>query len=85
MFDYFTGRIPKWLQQIAIGSTLGILVYSFKQFNPLAYGFADASTERNSTMFGLRWLESWEFWTVIKSDDLLNEAEILSLGCIMSY
>jgi dolichyl-phosphate-mannose-protein mannosyltransferase len=61
MFNYLTERMPNWLRQTAIGSILGVLVYSFKLFHPLAYGFADASTERNSTMFGLRWLETWEF------------------------
>lgn len=52
MFDDLTERIPSWMKQIAVGSILGILIYSFKLFHPLAYGFADASTERNSTMFG---------------------------------
>lgn len=61
MFNYLTERMPNWIKQAAIGSILSFLVYSFKLFHPLAYGFADASTERNSTMFGLRWLESWEF------------------------
>jgi hypothetical protein len=61
MFDHLTERMPKWAKQTAVGSILGVLGYSFKLFHPLAYGFADASTERNSTMFGLRWLETWEF------------------------
>lgn len=62
MFNHITERMPKWIKQIAFGGMLGVLVYSFQLFNPLAYGFADASTEKNSTMFGLRWLETWEFW-----------------------
>lgn len=62
MFNHLTEWMPKWIKQIAFGSMLGVLVYSFQLFNPLAYGFADASTEKNSTMFGLRWLETWEFW-----------------------
>lgn len=74
MFNYITERMPNWIQQKAVGSIVGILVYSFKLFQPLAYGFADASTEKNSTMFGLRWLESWEFWVVIKNDDLWSGA-----------
>jgi dolichyl-phosphate-mannose-protein mannosyltransferase len=61
MFNYLTERMPNWVRQTAIGAILGVLVYSFKLFHPLAYGFADASTERNSSMFGLRWLETWEF------------------------
>jgi dolichyl-phosphate-mannose-protein mannosyltransferase len=61
MFNYLTERMPNWMKQIALGTVLGILFYSFQLFHPLAYGFADASTEKNSTMFGLRWLETWEF------------------------
>jgi dolichyl-phosphate-mannose--protein O-mannosyl transferase len=61
MFDYFMQRLPNWMKQIAFGTILGIVLYSFKLFHPLAYGFSDASTEQNSTMNGLRWMESWEF------------------------
>lgn len=39
-----------------------ILFFSFYLYSPLAYGIlGPASTEQNSTMFGLRWLDSWEF------------------------
>lgn len=35
---------------------------SFYLYSPLAYGMSGpVSTEQNSTMFGLRWLDSWEF------------------------
>lgn len=35
---------------------------SFYLYSPLAYGMSGPiSTEKNSTMFGLRWLDSWEF------------------------
>jgi hypothetical protein len=36
-------------------------------------------------MFGLRWLETWEFWAVIKSDDLLNDAESRSVWAKISW
>lgn len=61
MFNYLTKRMPNWMKQIVLGITLILILYSFKLFQPLAYGFADASVEKNSTMYGLRWLESWEF------------------------
>lgn len=61
MFNYLIERMPIWIKQIALGTILGIILYSFKLFYPLAYGFSDASTEKNSTMYGLRWMESWEF------------------------
>jgi dolichyl-phosphate-mannose-protein mannosyltransferase len=61
IFDYLTQHFPRWIRHIVYGSTLAITIYSFKLFSPLAYGYADGSSEKNSTMFGLRWLESWEF------------------------
>ena len=67
MFNHITERMPNWIKQIALGGVLGIIVYSFKLFHPLTYGFSDASSETNSTMHGLRWLESWEFWKDFKS------------------
>ncbi|XP_018085850.1 protein O-mannosyl-transferase 2 isoform X2 [Xenopus laevis] len=39
-----------------------ILLYSFYLFHPLSYGMMGALAEsRDSPMFGLRWMESWEF------------------------
>lgn len=44
------------------GSLLSSVFYSFYLFSPLSYGMPNAtSTETNSTMHGLKWLESWEF------------------------
>jgi len=38
------------------------LVYSFYLFNQLSYGMSLVSADKsNSTMHGLRWLQSWEF------------------------
>lgn len=44
------------------GSLLSAMVYSFVLFSPLSYGMSGSySQETNSSMFGLKWLESWEF------------------------
>jgi dolichyl-phosphate-mannose-protein mannosyltransferase len=53
--------MPEWIQQIGFGIITSVIIYSFKLFAPLAYGFTDASSETNSTMYNLRWMESWEF------------------------
>lgn len=38
------------------------LFYSFYLFSPLTYGMSGPSAnDPNSTMFGLKWMESWEF------------------------
>ncbi|XP_065206014.1 protein O-mannosyl-transferase 2 [Planococcus citri] len=38
------------------------VLYSFYLFAPLSYGMSGPSAvEPNSTMYGLRWMESWEF------------------------
>jgi dolichyl-phosphate-mannose--protein O-mannosyl transferase len=38
------------LKQVLVGAIVGILIYSFKLFSPLAYGWSDASSETNSAM-----------------------------------
>ena len=38
------------------------MCFSFYLFAPLTYGMSNVpSTEPNSTMHGMRWLETWEF------------------------
>lgn len=55
-------RLPKWIQHALLGATLGLLVYSFMLFAPLAYGMSGpTANELNSTMHKLKWMESWEF------------------------
>ncbi|XP_054258299.1 protein O-mannosyl-transferase 2 isoform X1 [Macrosteles quadrilineatus] len=50
--------IYHWLTGVIISA----VVYSFYLFAPLAYGMSGPSaTDPNSTMYGLRWMESWEF------------------------
>lgn len=70
ILDYLMECIALSLTERAVGRiyytfTAGMiagLVYSFYLFAPLVYGFdATPSTETNSTMHGMRWLDSWEF------------------------
>ncbi|XP_049305919.1 protein O-mannosyl-transferase 2 isoform X2 [Bactrocera dorsalis] len=62
MFKYVSSYLPKWVQHTLLGGMISGLAYSFKLFSPLAYGMSGPlSNEHNSTMYGLRWLSSWEF------------------------
>ncbi|XP_071453638.1 protein O-mannosyl-transferase 2 [Hetaerina americana] len=50
--------IYHWL----IGIVYSVIVYSFYKFSPLAYGMeGPMSQDPNSTMYGLKWMETWEF------------------------
>lgn len=70
MLDYLIKMIPKFLP-LSIGSSvyhwllggvLSAIFYSFYLFYPLTYGMEGPSSNfENSTMYGLKWLESWEF------------------------
>ncbi|XP_055586526.1 protein O-mannosyl-transferase 2 [Uranotaenia lowii] len=62
MLDFLTHRLPKWARQAVLGIALAILMYSFALFSPLAYGMhGPFSHEPNSTLAGLKWMDSWEF------------------------
>lgn len=62
MLDYLTAKFPTWLRHTVLGVALAGLVYSFALFSPLAYGMnGPFSHEPNSTVAGLKWLDSWEF------------------------
>ncbi|KAH8315052.1 hypothetical protein KR059_003423 [Drosophila kikkawai] len=62
MFNYLMRVLPKWIQHVILGVVLSILVYSFAQFSPLAYGMSGPlANEPNSTMHNLKWLSTWEF------------------------
>ncbi|XP_013147697.1 PREDICTED: dolichyl-phosphate-mannose--protein mannosyltransferase 4 [Papilio polytes] len=53
---------PVKVYQCALGLVLSSTVYSFYLFSPLAYGMTGPlAHEPNSTMTGLKWLDSWEF------------------------
>lgn len=56
--ERFGNAVFHWLS----GVTFSTIIYSFYLFSPLAYGMTGPSaSDPNSTMYGLRWLESWEF------------------------
>ncbi|CAG9834515.1 unnamed protein product [Diabrotica balteata] len=60
--SYFSISSAKIIYQILLGVILSTATYSFYLFAPLAYGMVGpSSNEPNSTMAGLRWMESWEF------------------------
>ncbi|XP_063387338.1 protein O-mannosyl-transferase 2 isoform X2 [Cydia fagiglandana] len=59
---YLSPELGRAVYQGAIGLVLSTTVYSFYLFSPLAYGMSGPlAHEPNSTMAGLKWLESWEF------------------------
>nr|XP_026490998.1 protein O-mannosyl-transferase 2 isoform X2 [Vanessa tameamea] len=59
---YLSQELGKTAYQCAMGLVISTAVYSFYLFSPLAYGMnGPLSNEPNSTMAGLKWLESWEF------------------------
>jgi len=58
----FSEKINETVRHVLIGFILSAIVYSFVVFSPLAYGMQGPSAnEANSTMHGLKWLDSWEF------------------------
>lgn len=62
VLEYLMQRLSPVVKQILMAAIVGVLVYSFVLFSPLAYGMSGPSAnEKNSTLYGLRWLDSWEF------------------------
>lgn len=70
VIDYLVESIPPLLPagirnsayHLLVGGIVSSLIYSFYLFAPLTYGMSNGpSTEANSTMYGMRWLETWEF------------------------
>ena len=61
-FSYLL-NVAFWLKWDATSTFNVFLVsYSFYLFSPLTYGMSGPSaSDPNSTMYGLRWIESWEF------------------------
>ncbi|XP_050527645.1 protein O-mannosyl-transferase 2 isoform X4 [Daktulosphaira vitifoliae] len=54
--------LQKSIYDVCYGIIYSSVFYSFYLFSPLAYGITGPpATEKNSSMYGLRWLESWEF------------------------
>lgn len=62
-FDTCRVFVTFWLKWDTTDTFNVVLVsYSFYLFSPLAYGMSGSSaSDPNSTMYGLRWIESWEF------------------------
>lgn len=70
ILDYLLQEIPRLLPARAgpavyhtvLALVVSSVLYSFAKFSPLAYGMSGpGSGESNSTMHGLKWLDSWEF------------------------
>lgn len=62
ILEYMIRRLSPFFKQILLTIIMAVLVYSFVLFSPLAYGMSGPSAnEKNSTLYGLRWLDSWEF------------------------
>ncbi|XP_032521086.2 protein O-mannosyl-transferase 2 [Danaus plexippus] len=60
--SYLSPELGRTLYHCVMGLIISSTVYSFYMFSPLAYGMSGPlSHEPNSTMTGLKWLESWEF------------------------
>ncbi|CAH0392491.1 unnamed protein product [Bemisia tabaci] len=56
--DSLKNSVHHWFN----GLIFSAVVYSFYLFSPLAYGMSGpSSNEANSTMHGLKWMDSWEF------------------------
>lgn len=61
--NFFQGHTVKIVYHILVGLILSVILYSFYLFAPLAYGMSGPSAnEANSTMSGLKWMDTWEFW-----------------------
>lgn len=59
----FTERLSTTVFHTLVGVSLSSILYSFYLFAPLAYGMnGPSSNEPNSTMHGLKWMDTWEFW-----------------------
>ncbi|KAG6460845.1 hypothetical protein O3G_MSEX012249, partial [Manduca sexta] len=60
--SYLSAEIGKTAYHCILGLIMSTTVYSFYLFSPLAYGMnGPLANEPNSTMAGLKWLDSWEF------------------------
>ncbi|KAF7990795.1 hypothetical protein HCN44_000600 [Aphidius gifuensis] len=58
----FKSTTANTINQIIFGFIISTIVYSFYLFAPLTYGFdGPTANSPNSTMYGLKWMDSWEF------------------------
>nr|XP_049704697.1 protein O-mannosyl-transferase 2 [Helicoverpa armigera] len=60
--NFLSPELGKTVYHCIIGLVVSTTIYSFYLFAPLAYGMnGPLAHEPNSTMAGLKWLETWEF------------------------
>lgn len=60
--SYLNPEQGKTVYHCILGLIISTTVYSFYLFSPLAYGMSGPlAHEPNSTMAGLKWMETWEF------------------------
>ncbi|CAB3246356.1 unnamed protein product [Arctia plantaginis] len=60
--SYLSPELGKTVYHSILGLIISTTIYSFYLFSPLAYGMSGPlGHEANSTMYGLKWMESWEF------------------------
>ncbi|XP_075982905.1 protein O-mannosyl-transferase 2 [Anticarsia gemmatalis] len=60
--SFLSPELGRTVYHCIIGLVMSTTVYSFYLFSPLAYGMSGPlSHEPNSTMAGLKWMETWEF------------------------
>ncbi|XP_068893281.1 protein O-mannosyl-transferase 2 isoform X1 [Tenebrio molitor] len=68
--DYLLEEVPQFFNEkfgntvyhTMVALVLSTMVYSFYLFAPLTYGMSGPNAnEPNSTMYGLKWLDTWEF------------------------
>lgn len=62
IFNFFMEYLPSNFRKFVFILTMIILIVSFKLFSPLSYGMeGNLANSPNSTMFKLKWLDTWEF------------------------
>ncbi|KAJ2942084.1 hypothetical protein O0L34_g11001 [Tuta absoluta] len=60
--SYLPAELGRTVYHCLLGVIMSSTLYSFYLFSPLAYGMSGPTAgEPNSTMSGLKWLDSWEF------------------------
>ncbi|XP_041968999.1 protein O-mannosyl-transferase 2 [Aricia agestis] len=60
--SYLSPELGRTVYHCFMGIIISTSVYSFYLFSPLAYGMSGPlASEPNSTMTGLKWLDTWEF------------------------
>lgn len=62
ILNIFGRKLANTIYHTIVALIISSISYSFYLFSPLAYGMSGpTANEPNSTMHGLKWLDSWEF------------------------